>query len=147
MVASKVQDRDELLRWFGEGRTYKWMQEQYLDKYNIEISASTLSDFRRREGLPSRIVRDPDLIPWKLETQHRFSHEAALLRALAREREGHPVKGRLKTSLDNWLARMEADGTVLDYDPEQGFHYVKRRKSDRDVIRSPRRVTARPRLD
>lgn len=144
MVKSKIVDRQEVLRWFEEGRTYTWMRDQYLDKYHIETGISMWANFRRREGLPRRIARDDNLIPWYVEPQHRYAYPILMLRAEARRRAGWSLTEDTETAVDAWIAGLERDGVVLHYDSEteDGWHYVPPRPEiDTDLIRVPERKT------
>lgn len=62
-MSSNIQDEAEVVRWFEEGRTYRWMTEEYERKYNLVVSPSLWGDFRRRKDLPRRIDRDDELRP------------------------------------------------------------------------------------
>lgn len=143
MPASKIQDEQEVIRWFEEGRTYQWMIEEYRRKYNIETVPSMWGNFRRRRGLDRRLERNDELIPWAVEKRHRWAYPLMMLRTEARRRAGLEVAESMQHRLDLWLAKMEVDNTVVYYDPEteEGFHYVARRKTDTDLIRQPKRKT------
>lgn len=146
MGASKIQNEQEVLKWFEEGRTYDWMIQTYRDKYNIETSISMWGNFRRRHGLDRRTAWDTDLIPWAINAEHRYSYPILMLRKEARRRAGFELSDQQSHEIDAWLAGMEADGTVLHYEPdtEQGWFYVPRRPGiDKDLIRKPDRVTTR----
>lgn len=144
MSGSKLQDRDEFIRWYQEGKTYSWIVEEYLRKYNIEIGAGTVSNWRHQLGLEKRQVRDANLIPWTVEREHRQSHLLNMLRAEVRRRAGEPVAPSVERKLAGWLRNMAADDTVVHYDPEteQGWFLVPRRPGvDLDLIREPDAVT------
>lgn len=143
---SKVQDMKEVLRWIDEGRTYKWMCDEYLRKYNLEVSISMFAGIRRRQGLDQRIVRDTELFPWKVKEEHRYAHAAGMLRAEGRRRAGKALTPLAQQTLEGWLRGLERDGVVVHYDPdtEQGWWYVERRPGiDTDIIRVPDRKTGR----
>lgn len=144
MPASKIQDEQEVIRWFEEGKTYEEMCRLYLEKYNIETVPSLWGNFRRRRGLARRIVRDDQLIPWAVEERHRWNFYLQMLRLEARERAGEPVRAVDAARHRNFIARLREDGLVVDYDPasSEGFTLVKRRSTDTDIIRQPR-VAAR----
>ena len=140
MPASKIQDEQELLRWFAEGKTYREMKELYLSKYNLDVGTSMFSNFRRRRGLDARIVRDETLIPWQVLPQHRYAYPVMNLRHEARLRAGEEITPRMQAQLDGWKRNLEADNVVVHYDPEteQGWWYVPRRDGiDTDLIREP----------
>ena len=144
MGASKIQNEQEVIRWFEEGRTYAWMTEQYRTKYNIETVPSLWGNFRRRRGLDRRITRDDALIPWHVERQHRWDYPIMMLRQEARRRAGAEMTSDQLERLDGWKRGMARDGSVLHYEPdtEQGWFYVERREGiDTDLIRAPERKT------
>lgn len=146
MGASKIQNEQEVLKWFEEGRTYEWMIQTYLEKYNIETTVSMWGNFRRRKGLDRRTAWDTELIPWAIHPRHRYQYAILMLRKEARRRAGFDITEQQEHEIDAWLAGMEANGTVLHYDPDtdQGWFYVPRREGvDTDIIRRPERVTGK----
>lgn len=145
MAASKIQNEQEVKRWFEEGRTYAWMVEEYRRKYNIETSISMWGNFRRRHGFDRRTAWDTDLIPWAIDVKHRYDYPVLMLRKEARRRAGFPMTAEQEHEIDAWLAGMEANNAVLHYDPdtEQGWFYVPREPGDTDIIRRPSRVTGK----
>lgn len=147
MSVGKLQNRDEFIRWYVDGKTYSWMIGQYREKYDIEIGYGTISNWRAQLGLEKRQVRDPSLIPWALKPEHRVHHVLNMLRAEARRRAGQDVAPDTLKKLDAWLAWLAEEDAVVHYDPEteQAFWYVPRRPGiDTDLIRKPERTT-RPR--
>jgi len=137
MPASKIQDEKEVIRWFEEGRTYEWMCQEYLRKYNIETVPSLWGNFRRRRGLQRRIVRDDALIPWDMKPEHRYAYPVQMLRLEARARAGEPVRAADANRHRNFIAMLVEDGLVVDYDPTtvDGFRYVPRLPTDTDIVR------------
>lgn len=140
MPGRKIQDEQEVIRWFEEGQTYEWMCEEYRRKYDIETVPSLWGNFRRRRGLQRRAVRDDELIPWAVKEEHRWAYPLQMLRLEARARAGQPVREADATRHANFVAMLEDEGLVVDYDPEspQGFSYVKRETQDTDIVRRPR---------
>ncbi|ANT41081.1 transcriptional repressor [Streptomyces phage Nanodon] len=150
MPARKIQNEQEVLRWFEEGRTYDWMVEEYKRKYNIETVPSLWGNFRRRRGLPRRIVRDDELIPWHIKEEHRWLYPLAMLRVEARSRAGAKVTELEEQRLASWKSMLEEENAVVHYDPdtEEGFFYIPRQPGDEDIIHKPqRKTTPRPRRD
>lgn len=144
MPARKIVDEGEVVRWIEEGRTYAWMTEEYMRKYQIETSPSLWSNFRRRHGLDRRIARNDDLIPWEVKSEHRWRYPIAMLRHEARHRAGMDQAAGIPEKLAVWKANLEKDDLVVHYDPdtEDGFFYVPRRPGiDTDLIRVPERKT------
>ncbi len=150
MPASKIQDKAEVIRWFEEGKTYHEMSEIYREKYNIETVPSLWANFRLRNGLPRRIVRDDDLLPWAVKPEHRGMNPAAMLRAVARQRAGAELTKLDERRVKMWLRTRKEEDSVVHYDPdtEEGFWYVPRRPGvDKDLIREPERKTGRGNQD
>lgn len=149
---AKIQDEQEVIRWFREGKTYQWMVEEYERKYNLTIAPSAFGNFRRRRGLDRRIVRNDNLIPWHVRSEHRWAYDLAMLRMEGRRRAGVSIRPADLTRLESWKRRLVENGdAVVHYDPdtEDGFFYVPRRPGiDADLIREPdRKTTPRPAAD
>lgn len=145
MVARKIQDEGELERWYNEGMTYKEMAYRYLVKYNLEVSPTLFSSWRKRKGLDKRIVRDDHLIPWEVKPEHRYNYEVSMLRLVGRQRAGRPLSDLELQRVTSWVATLEEDQAVIHYDPEteQGFWRIPREPGDDDLIRRPDRATTR----
>lgn len=144
MSVSKLQNRDEFVRWYEEGKTYSWIVEQYRERYDIEIGYGTISNWRHQLGLERRAVRDPSLIPWTVNPEHRINHNLNMLRAEARRRSGQEVAPNTLKKLEGWLNMLREEDAVVHYDPdtEQGWWLVRRRAGvDTDIIRQPDRKT------
>lgn len=143
---SKVENMQEVLRWMEQGRTYKWMVEEYRRKYGVETTVSMWAAIRRRHGIEPRLVRDLNLVPWAVKPEHRHAYAVTMLRAEARRRAGKPLTPAVEDMLDVWLVGLAEDGTVVHYDPdtEAGWFYVPPREGiDTDLIRVPDKVTGR----
>lgn len=139
----KIVDRAEVRTWILEGRTYKWMVEEYWKKYKIQIGTSAFSNFRAENGLPYRQGRNAQakIIPWKIaDPRHRRLSWYTHLRMAARLEDGLPVPQDKLESLQRWWAGMEAGGSVVDYRPDllEPFIPVPRRPGiDKGYIREP----------
>ncbi|WP_420312536.1 hypothetical protein ACOB87_37875 [Streptomyces sp. YS-B37] len=150
MGARKIQNEQEVVRWFEEGRTYAWMIEEYKRKYGIDTVPSMWGNFRRRRGLDRRIVRDDELIPWFVKEEHRWAYPILMLRAEARRRAGKELTETDSARLASWMKMLKEEGAVVHYDPdtEEGFFYVPRQEGDDDLIHSPtEKTTFRPNAD
>jgi hypothetical protein len=137
--ASKIQNEDEVLRWFREGKTYEWMSQQYLAKYGLVMTPSAWGNFRRRRGLTRRILRDDELIPWAVRPEHRWAYPLQMLRMEARHRAGLNLREADAARHRNFMRRLADENAVVHYDPDtaEGFHIVPREESDDDVVRRP----------
>ncbi|HLL67543.1 MAG TPA: hypothetical protein VK453_17795 [Micromonosporaceae bacterium] len=137
---AKIVDEQEVVAWFAEGRTYRWMSEDYRRKYNIETSPSLWGTYRHLRGLHRPTTNDHGLVPWNVRERHRWAYPVIMLRAEARRRGGVDLSADDLAKLEAWLKRMKEDDTVLHYDPdtEEGWCYVPRRVGiDVDLIRVP----------
>lgn len=145
---SKIVDDGEVVRWIETGKTYQWMKEEYLRKYQLDVSIGMFSNFRSRHGLDGRIVRDEELIPWLIKAEHRYAHDPQMLRAEARKRAGAELTPPIAKMHEAWRRGLEEEGTVVHYDPDtqQGWFRVPAREGiDTDLIRKPdRKTTVRP---
>lgn len=140
MTDTRIQDVDEVQRWFAEGRSYQWMCEEYERRYNIEVTPNVFGNLRRRLGLELRPARDNDLIPWHVRADHRWAYPLAMLRTEARRRAGARLTPTDERRLSTWLKHLRERDLVVHYDPTtaEGFHYVPRRPGiDVDVVRRP----------
>lgn len=141
---TKIQDDAEVRRWFEEGRTYRWMVDEYERKYNMKVSATMFSSYRQRHGLPRRIARDDNLIPWEIKEEHRWGYPVAMLRIESRRRGGFEMRAADEERLASFKETLYADDLVVHYDPdtEQGWWLVPRRPGvDKGLIREPGRKT------
>ncbi|MFE0530220.1 hypothetical protein ACFW0V_21760 [Micromonospora parva] len=144
MAASKLVDPDEFIRWYGEGKTYSWIMDEYRRKYGLQIGSGTISNWRHQLGIKKRAVRDSRLIPWAVRPEHRCHHVLQMLRTEARHRGGQPVAPDRLRKLRYWLDNLAAQDAVVHYEPEtsQGWWLVPRRPGvDADLIREPGVVT------
>ncbi|MBA8792839.1 hypothetical protein FHX74_000433 [Friedmanniella endophytica] len=127
-----------MYRWISEGRTYRWMVEQYAEKYNVETTTSMFSEIRRKRGMDPRAVRDLELIPWIVQEPDREHADLMCLRWEARRRAGAELTEAARIRLTGWLKGLAERGQVIAYDPDIGFRQVARRPGiDLDIIRHP----------
>lgn len=146
----KMVDAAEVRTWIEEGRTYRWMVEEYERKYNLHVSASMFSEFRAVNGLARRTVRDPDLIPWRVAPHHRWDNMLANLRTEARLRAGEKLEDMpypQRVRYEAFRRQLEEGDLVVYYDgeTEDGFFLVPREPQDTDIIRRPNMPSKRGR--
>ena len=141
---SKIVDHSEIDRWIAEGRTYRWMAEEYERKYNLQVVPTMFSNYRARRGLPRRLVWDDKLIPWAVSKEHRWGKPIWALRTEAKLRSGATVGSVEAERLRQYKDQMALDDVVIHYDPEteQGWWLIPRRPGiDKDMIREPVKPT------
>lgn len=139
MARSKIVNDNEVRRWFEQGKPYSWMQQEYRRKYNIDTTISMWGNYRRRHGLELRMERDSDLIPWRVEREHRWSYPLQMLRLEGRRRRGDELRPVDQVRLDAWRKRVDEEQLVVHYEPEtdEGFFLIPREPGDDDIIRRP----------
>jgi hypothetical protein len=146
MPATKIQNEQEVIGWFRDGLSYEEMSRRYLEQYQITMTPSAWSNFRKRRGLDPRSVHDDALIPWTVREEHRYKFPLRMLRVEGRIRAGEEVSPIERAKRDRFIARLADEREVVAYlpeeYPEEGFVYVRRTASDDDIIRRPRRVRA-----
>ena len=144
----KIQNADEAIRWIKEGLTYKQMTELHEQKYNITISPSGWSYFRKQHGLDARAVSDKDLMPWALNDKHRNNYYLYCLRQEARRRAGKRLDPKAEVRVNAFLRDLKDNNAVVYYDPEtdEGFFLVPREEQDgTGLVRRPPKTKARKR--
>lgn len=138
---TKLRDEAEFRRWWDEGREYKWIVQQYKQKYNEDTTPSMFSNWRAKLGLQARAARrNLSLIPWNVQDRHDFRREMKYLRLEARVRAGLDIGSRDAVLLKSWVDTLKRHNIVVHYEPdtEEGFFYVARRMGvDTDLIRVP----------
>jgi len=144
----KIVDHSEVDRWIEEGRTFRWMAEEYLHKYALEVVPTMFSNYRARRGFPRRLTWNDELIPWEIKVEHRWGKPVWALRTEAKLRGGVRVPEDSAERLRKYKDQMDEDGVVIHYDPdtEQGWWLLPRRPGvDLDMIRVPARSTRKRR--
>ena len=138
---SKVVNQQEIVRWFEEGRSLSWMVQEYKRKYHVDVTDSMFGNIADDLGIEYRLVFADELVPWKVEPEHKMQYRAVRLRDESRRRAGKLLdEKRIKRSL-SWVASLNERGVVIDYDPAQGgFIEVPRTEEDTDIVRQPTAV-------
>lgn len=141
----RVESEDEVVRWYNDGRTFRWMTEEHERKYGRKPSIAAFQSVIRRRGLPPRSLRENPLIPWRVRREHQRKWTHTQLRNENRRRNGLHVNSSALTDLERWKIALDKAGAVVDYrrDTEEGYFLVPRRDGiDRDLIREPEREAA-----
>ena len=156
-MTRKLPDDDTIIEWHLSGITF----QQMADQWNPELIARgedpvTSAAFNMkcfRLGLPARNQRHDDLVPWTpIRPEHNGDYKVNMLRRESARRAGvprfdptHPnCDEKDLQRLNSWIQGLaegnNGKGVVVHYDPDtlKGWHYVNRRKSDKDIIRVPR---------
>lgn len=136
----QVESEEEVVRWYMEGKSFRWMTEEHDRKYGRKPSVAAFQSIVRRRGLPPRSLRGNPLIPWNVRREHQRKWTHTQLRNENRRRNGLPVNEASLTELERWKLALEKAGAVVDYrrDTEEGYFLVPRRDGvDTDLIRTP----------
>lgn len=142
--APAIADRRLVARWYAEGKTYGEIQDLHEERFGTRPSSGSINNARKAEGVEARFVHDVDLMPWELREEHRRDWDARGLRTEARLRSGKAVSKQNFVQWKSWKKRLEEEGAVVHYDPEDGFSHVPPREGvDTDLVRVPPRRTSR----
>lgn len=85
-------------------------------------------------------------LPWEVEKKHQSSAVMVNFRSIIRQRNGQHLDEVSERRLSRWLQELEDSDVVVAYHPDcppnpassvGGFYYVKRRPSDRWIVRQP----------
>lgn len=132
-------DDKEVERLLRAGKTQEDVVEIYRGK-GIQIAQSTISQAISAGRIKVNTNRHTGGIPWKLKPEHRHLHAARMLRTQARLDAGLEVGKSLQKQVTSWIAGLEADNSVIHYDPEtpEGFWRIERREGiDQWWVRDP----------
>lgn len=155
MAEQRVPSKGELEKYLGRGMTQAEIAAAWRNDSGESVSRSAIGMAILRYGLQSSKPRPryADLLPWVIKLEHRNLMDAKMLRAEARRRAGHELKGRYARDLELWKRRLKEVGAVIHYDADtvEGFHWVRPEEGDDDLIhypdsdsRSPRHVEPSP---
>lgn len=87
-----------------------------------------------------------DILPWKIEAEHRATSIMQKFRMILRKQNGETLGTNEQRYLDTWLQMLQDSGVVVNYHPEAppndaskkgGFYYVAREPGDDWIIRRP----------
>lgn len=134
----KLPPRQELEKWLDEGLSHAQIVDRIKERYDEEVSLSTVSSGLSRMGLTDR-VRYDDFIPWgRISVDHNTAYQLQMLRVGARLDKGLPVDEKTKARYERWRDELEEKNLCVhyDYSSVDGFHYVARREGD-GLIRLP----------
>lgn len=145
MVRTSIESEQEVVQWYMDGKSFRWMTEEHEREYGRKPSVAAFQSVVRRRGLPPRSLRDNPLTPWKVRREHQRKWTHTLLRNENRRRHGLPVNESDLIELERWKIGLEKAGAVVEYrrDTEEGYFLVPRRDGvDTDLIRKPGSVDA-----
>lgn len=145
---SIIENEKQIVDWLNEGRPYREIVDLYDLAFNVRLSLSTITNVRKRNGMPPRINRDDRLIPWAVRPEHSNRMDLVGLRAESRMRAGLTLNSQTMANWRRWRKDLDESGKVVDYDPDSGFSWVPRRPGiDLDLIREPDRREGRASYD
>lgn len=132
----------ELELFLRKGMTQAQIVDAWEKKTGVRVSRSAVAMAISRYGLQSAHPRPrhEDLLPWHVKDEHKHNIEARMLRMEGRRRKGLPLSKKNLDWLTKWRELLEIEQAVVHYDPDtvEGFHWVKRKPSDDDIIRRPK---------
>lgn len=87
-----------------------------------------------------------DVLPWRIELEHRGSGVMSRIRDLVKKQQGVQLSANEERLLKEWIEGMEKEGVILNYHPEAppnaaattgGFYYSPRRPGEEGLFREP----------
>ena len=139
MPARKLPPNSELMKFLNRGDTYEQIAE-HLQRQGIDVTPQAVSVAISRAGLADRRPTYTEWIPWKVNAEHIKTYPALMLRAYARYlasgKDWESLRPDQRNRLRNWLAMLEEENRVVNYNPDRGFYLVPRRPGE-EVIRQP----------
>ena len=137
--ARLVPSEQELKRMLERGFTHDDIVAHVWETERKRVHRSTVSAAISRAGLSQPQNRYVQEIPWRVNGRHLRDYQPRMLRLLGRRRSGETLNDLEESRLNNWLQMLEADNSVVAYDPEVGFGYVDR--SPEDPVDTPIHAT------
>lgn len=156
MPARKLPDDETIVKWHLSGITFQEMANRWnpvlIGRGEDPVGSAAFNMKCFRLGLPARNMRHDDLIPWTpIRREHNDLYIVCMLRKESARRAGvprfdpsHPNCDETDLQrLNSWIQGLKegnnGKGVVVHYDPDtlEGWWYVNRRKSDKDIIRMP----------
>jgi hypothetical protein len=128
---SKLPEASVLLSLREAGASNADIAEQY------QVTPAAVSKRFATLGQYLRPIRFRETLPWPVATEHRALYAAQRLRSHLKARSGIELAPRERKLLDAWYARLQQDGTVLDYTPVavgNPWLYVPRETSDAGLL-------------
>lgn len=133
-----VPDKTTLKNYLAKGLTQAQIVDAWASDSGNRVSRSAIAMAIARYNLNSNNprTRHDDLLPWRVELEHRGLSDARNLRALGRRREGRPLPPVDEQRLDSWLEKLNEANAVVRYEPdtEEGFFWVPRLPEHGDDI-------------
>ena len=119
--------------------THQQIADQIFRDTGWKVARSTISAALSRAGKTNPVRYTT--IPWSpIKVSHNHHYALTMLRLVARREAGKELTPEQTVRLDSWLKRMSDEDAILayEYDSDDGFYYVRRKKSDGDSLtRSP----------
>lgn len=136
----KLPDATTLVRLRRNG----WTLDQIAEEYGVTRTAVWKA--LERSGNTNPLPSYKDLVPWKVEQEHRGTAAMARIRSLVKQQQGVPLREGEAKLLKEWLAGMEDAGVILNYHPEApsnaastkgGFYFSPRQLGEKGLFREP----------
>lgn len=140
MPAKRFLPSDKELVKMARTMTHQQIADKIYKDTGFNVARSTVSAALSRAGETNRIRYD-EVIPWApIKIDHNHHYALSMLRLMARREAGKELREGQGARLDSWVQRLRDEDAVVTYvyDSEDGFYYVRRKKSDGQfIIRKP----------
>ncbi len=87
-----------------------------------------------------------DMLPWKIQNQHKTTAVMERFRTISKQKNGLDTTAEEERLLDNWLRGLADNDVIVNYHPDAppndasskgGFYYVPRAPEDTWIVRLP----------
>lgn len=121
-----IPDAQELRRLVREGHTHQDIADMVRETTGQPVTRGAVSSAISRAGLSTPGKRYQRTLPWRVKIEHSKHYAARMLRLLGRRMEGLELHPADEARLDSWLAKLDAENSIVVYAPEttDGFHYM-----------------------
>lgn len=136
-----VPNPNQMRRFLDQGLTQAQIVTAWEEVSGNRCSRSAIGMAISRYDLKSSHPkpRNTDLLPWRLQPEHRDHWDARMLRLEGRRRRGDALSDEQLRWLEQWLDKLREQEAVVTYEPrsKKGFFWVPRTEGDADIIRRP----------
>lgn len=108
----KLPPIEEVERLYNAGKTYQEIGDMF------GASKTAAAKMLERKGRTPKRITYRDLLPWKVEEEHRGAAVMRRVRTMAQKQQGVPVTAESERLLAEWILGLEESGMILNYHPE-----------------------------
>ena len=121
------------------GWTRRKIRDHVYNETGRRLTLPAITLHAMRLGYGQSKPRYRETIPWRVKTYHATTYPIRMLRLLGRRRKGETLDAGDASVLDRWLAKLNRDGLIVAYDPDDdaGVRYIDEAFRDHDDVSLP----------